>query len=245
MSETIIGLFNQSEQAQEVVPLLLGQGFNQSDIDLIGDQNAARSDGSDLTAMLSSFGVADAQQQCYVDGLRRGGILVAARTDDGSRADAAAALMREHGASDCAHGATDDAARQNMGQNIGGTIPVVEEELRVGKREVETGGVRVHKNVTERPVEAEVELRQERVTAERHPTDRPLSAADRDRAFKDETIEVTEKSEQPTVQKAARVVEEVEINKEVEQHTESVRDNVRRTDVDVEKLDPDGKKRRT
>jgi uncharacterized protein (TIGR02271 family) len=114
-------------------------------------------------------------------------------------------------------------------------IPVVEEEIQVGTREVERGGVRVYSRVTEQPLEQEVRLRDERVTVERHPVDRPATERDL-AAFKEGAIEVTETHEQPVVAKEARVVEEVVINKDVREHTETVRDTVRRTEVGVEPL---------
>ena len=116
-------------------------------------------------------------------------------------------------------------------------IPVVEEELQVGKREVERGGVRVESRVEERPVEERVELREERVNVERRPVDRPV--ADAEHLFKEGTIEVTEKSEEAVVSKQARVVEEVVVNKEVGERTETVQDTVRRTDVDVQEVGTD------
>jgi uncharacterized protein (TIGR02271 family) len=117
------------------------------------------------------------------------------------------------------------------------TIPVVEEELKVGKREVERGAVRVESKVTETPVEAEVNLREERVRVERRPVDRPVGSADN--AFKEGTIELTERAEEAVVGKEARVVEEVVVGKEVAERTETVRDTVRRTDVDVKEVDTD------
>jgi uncharacterized protein (TIGR02271 family) len=115
-------------------------------------------------------------------------------------------------------------------------IPVVEEELRVGKREVERGGVRVHTHLEERPVEEEVSLRQEHVRVERRPVDRPANEADFDAALREGTIEVTERAEEVIVEKRPRVVEEVIVSKDVDQRTETVRDTVRRTDVEVEQL---------
>jgi uncharacterized protein (TIGR02271 family) len=114
-------------------------------------------------------------------------------------------------------------------------IPVVEEEIRVGTREVERGGVRVYSRVTEQPLEREVRLRDERVTVERHPVDRPATERDL-AAFKEGTIEVPETHEEPVVAKEARVLEEVVINKDVRERTETVRDTVRRTEVDVEPM---------
>jgi uncharacterized protein (TIGR02271 family) len=120
-------------------------------------------------------------------------------------------------------------------------IPVVEEELRVGKREVEKGGVRVTSKVTETPVEEQVRLREEHVNVERRPVDRPLSEADN--AFREGTIEVTERAEEAVVAKQARVVEEVVVNKDVNERTEQVRDTVHSTDVDVQNIEGDSLRR--
>jgi len=115
-------------------------------------------------------------------------------------------------------------------------IPVVEEELQVGKREVQRGGVRVYTRVTERPIEESITLREERARVERHAVDREATEADLGNAFKEASVEVRETAEQPVVSKTARVVEEVEIGKEVAERTETVRDTVRRSEVEVEDL---------
>ena len=120
-------------------------------------------------------------------------------------------------------------------------IPVVEEELRVGKREVEKGGVRITNRVTETPVEEEVRLREEHINVERRPVDRPVT--DVDNAFQAGTIEVTETAEEAVVAKNARVVEEVVVNKDVQERTETVRDTLHRTDVDVQQVEGETKRR--
>lgn len=114
------------------------------------------------------------------------------------------------------------------------SIPVVQEELHVSKSSILQGGVRIHSRVTERPVEKQVELREERVQVERRPADRPVRPGER--PFEERTIEATETSEKAVVSKEAKVVEEVNVRKDVGQRTETVRDTVRKTDVDVEKL---------
>ncbi len=121
------------------------------------------------------------------------------------------------------------------GAATGETIPVIEEQLQVGKREVQRGGVRIYRHVTETPVEESVQLREERVTVERRPVDEPATAADIE-AFKEGTIEIRERAEEPVVAKTARVVEEIDVGKEVTERTETVSDTVRRTDVEVEQL---------
>jgi uncharacterized protein (TIGR02271 family) len=111
-------------------------------------------------------------------------------------------------------------------------LQVAEEQLRVGKREVGGGRVRVRSYVTERPVEERVELRQERVTVERRPVDRPLEAGNA--AFQERTIEAVERGEEAVVSKTARVTEEIGLRKDVERETETVRDTVRKQEVEVE-----------
>jgi uncharacterized protein (TIGR02271 family) len=112
-------------------------------------------------------------------------------------------------------------------------IPIVEEQLNVGKREVAGGRVRVHSHVVETPVQEQVNLRQERVDVERRPVDRPVNASS-DALFRERTIEAEERVEEPVVSKEARVKEELVVNKDVEQRTETVRDTVRRTEVEVD-----------
>jgi len=127
---------------------------------------------------------------------------------------------------------TASAPPDKMDRGTTTAIPVVEEELQVGKRAVERD-VRVHTTVTEKPVEEQVRLREEHVTVERRPVDRPVSAADQT-AFKEGVIEMTETVEEAVVNKQARVVEEVVVHKEVKDRVETVRDTVRRTNVEVE-----------
>ena len=126
-------------------------------------------------------------------------------------------------------------AAQNVDEANPSKFEVVEEDLNVGKRQVEQGGVRVRSVVEEKPVEEQVQLREERVNVERRPVDRPANAADF-QAFKEGTVEVKAVSEEPVVEKRARVVEEVVVNKDVQERTETVRDTVRRKDVEVEQV---------
>lgn len=112
-------------------------------------------------------------------------------------------------------------------------LPVIEEELAIGKRQVERGGVRIHTRIREKPVEETVTLREETVHVDRQPVNRPASQQDLERA-REGTFEVREVDEKAVVNKQARVTEEVRVSKEAEEHTETIKDEVRRTDVDVE-----------
>jgi uncharacterized protein (TIGR02271 family) len=111
------------------------------------------------------------------------------------------------------------------------SFPVVQESLEVGKREVQTGGVRVYSRLTETPVSESVNLHEEHASIERRAVDRPATAADLKEGF----VEIKETAEQPVVAKTARVVEEVIVGKEGSNRTETVTDTVRGTEVEVER----------
>lgn len=119
--------------------------------------------------------------------------------------------------------------------NAGNAIPVVEEEIQVGKRRVLRGGVRVYSRVVERPVEESINLTEDHVRVDRRPVDRPATEADFN-SGKSGAIEVQEFAEEAVIAKAARVVEEVRVGKETTQRTENIRDSVRHTEVDVEPI---------
>ena len=112
-------------------------------------------------------------------------------------------------------------------------FPVVEESLEVGKREVNTGGVRVYSRVRETPVSESVDLREEHATVERRAVDRPATASD----LKEGAVEIRETAEQAVVAKTARVVEEVVVGKESSHRTETIDDTVRGTEVEVERVE--------
>jgi len=112
--------------------------------------------------------------------------------------------------------------------------PVVEEKLQVGVRKA-ASNIRIYRHVTAKPVEEKVHLHGEQVRVERRPADRPLSPAERD-AFREETIELTETAEEPVISKQQRVVEEVVVKKEPQDRDVTVRDTVRRSDVEVQRM---------
>jgi len=145
-------------------------------------------------------------------------------------------IAREREAYRAHTGGTTTAQQGRMVDEATMTVPVVEEALKVGKRIVERGGIRVYAHVTEVPVQEQVTLREQRATVERRVVDRPVSPNET-AAFKDQTFEVREFGEEAVVAKEARVVEEVTVGRTVEDRTETIRDTVRRSDVEVEELD--------
>ena len=137
-----------------------------------------------------------------------------------------------------ANSASDDQAGREE------TAPIVEEELSIGKREVASSGARVTSSVEERPVEKTVSLRQEEVKADRRSADRELSPEEAEAAFEGKTVEMMGTSEEAEVSKTARVVGEVSLNKQTNEREQTVRDTVRRTDVEVEEVEPSSRKRK-
>lgn len=141
-------------------------------------------------------------------------------------------------------GSSDETTRRDLSGGTGGvfgertyderdeSIPVAEERLRIGKRDVENGRVRVRSYVIEEPVSEQVSLRQERVDVERRPVDRAATPADD--LFHERSIELEERGQEAVVSKEARVTEEVRLRKEAEERTEQVSDTVRRTEVEIE-----------
>lgn len=112
-------------------------------------------------------------------------------------------------------------------------IPIAEEELRVGKRAVERGGVRVRSYVVETPVEESVRLRDETVHVDRRRVDPNRQATDAD--FQERVVELRETDEEAVVSKQTQITGEVVVRKDVEEREQTISDTVRRTEVDVDK----------
>jgi uncharacterized protein (TIGR02271 family) len=117
-------------------------------------------------------------------------------------------------------------------------LPVVEEALAIGRRVVQRGGIRVVTRIVETPVEEDVRLREEHAEVHRHKVDRPATEADL-QSMREGTIEVRETTEEPVVAKRARVVEEVDVGKRVSERTETVKDTIRHTEVNVDQVGAD------
>ena len=107
-----------------------------------------------------------------------------------------------------------------------------EEELQVGKRQVEAGRARIRKVVRTEQVAEPVELRREEVDIERVPVSGSEVAGD---AFQEGEIEVPVMREEPVVGKEARVTGEVRVGKDVSSETRTIEDEVRREDVEVDR----------
>ena len=165
-----VGARGSAEQYDQIVEILDEEGS----IDLDerasswrgegwSDRGDAMVGGSDTGGSSSAGSLADATAGTRRDEVGHAGTMSGAGS--GALGGAAAGLAGE----------TPEAWRgEAAGTRDDETIPVVEERLRVGKRDVGLGRVRVRSYVVEEPVSADVRLREERVEVERRPVDRPL-----------------------------------------------------------------------
>ena len=207
--QTIVAMYDDVQSLERVLmPLIDNKKMNQQDVEIIcsknklGDtkntaqyQNCVHSYEAKLANMLSSRGVPNDDVSLFVDGVEHGKNLLVLQVED----DTAPSMAKYLQNGDINTLDTANTAKRATGQAAAKTakkgeqvIKVVEEELSVDKNVVETGGVRVEKRVTERPVREEVSLRKERVEVERVAVDRAATDTDLQGAFEEGTIEVTE-----------------------------------------------------
>jgi uncharacterized protein (TIGR02271 family) len=202
------------------------------------------------------FGDDDDEVKTYSGVANRSGSIVTVHAQSSDEAERAADILDDYGAVDVNERASQYGLRSNTGSDTGSSsgnyasgtditsnestssIPIIEENLNVGKRQVQTGGARLRSRIVERPVEESLRLREEHVRVERTSVDRPATDADFQN-FQEGTIEIVESAEVPVVSKEARVVEEISLNKDVDEREETIRDTVRSTQVDIENLDKD------
>jgi len=263
-NNTIVGVFDDYSTAERVARDLTNAGIPRESVEVksnfmtgaAGRSQSEESHEGGISGFFHRLFGGDEEHGHYAEAVRRGSAVVCV-TAPREQLDQAVEIMNGAGAIDIDRRVAgyretgyerhdpnapaysfDDAVRERerlRGAEEGTSVPVVEEELQVGKRAVQRGGVRVYSHVVEQPVEESVELREEHVNVERRPVDRPVESGDMAR-MKDQRVEVTEMAEEPVVNKRARVREEVVVGKETTKRTEQIRDTVRRTEVEVERI---------
>jgi uncharacterized protein (TIGR02271 family) len=105
-----------------------------------------------------------------------------------------------------------------------------EEELAAGTREREAGAMRVRKRVRTDREQIEVPTRHEEVSVERVPVEGEASETE----IGDDEVRVPVTEEEVVVEKRPVAKEEVRIRKDVVEDTETVEEDVRREEVDIE-----------
>ena len=253
MTQTVVGIFDEVKDAQLAIDQLLASGFSRDNIDFTA-RNTGTADtnsssdrheegfGESISKFFSNLFSDDEDEAKRYTSVAERGNVVTVHTSSTEESQRVADVLDKFGSVDIDERsrayASGDYNTSNystsettaISSDADRTIPVVEEDLQVGKREVETGGIRVRSRIVERPVEEKLRLREERVFVDRHAVDRPATEAD----FREETIEITQHAEVPVVAKEARVVEEIRVGKAVQENEETVQGTVRHTDVEVD-----------
>ena len=224
------------------------------------EQRASTTDDKGFWDSLGDFFFPDEDRYTYAEGLSRGGVLVTVTGLTAAHYDQVLDILDDEGTVDLAE--REESWRsegwggyevsphvtgaRTVGSAVGAdgsyadtssktddeSIPIVEEQLRVGKRDTSHGRVRVRAYTVEEPVSETVNLREDRVELERRPVDRAVT--DVDTAFQDRTVEAEEFVEEAVVSKEARVVEEVSLRKTSDTRQETVTDSVRHTEVEID-----------
>jgi uncharacterized protein (TIGR02271 family) len=255
--QTITAFFDKRSDATQAIEQLVTAGIPRNSIQLMpesetsspsastGSQYDVKRDEKGFWDSLADFFMPEEDRYTYAEALNRGDIMVSATVDE-SYAARAEDILEEQGTVNINEreatwrkegwkGYTATTAPVAPAHKpIGGdeTIPVVEEQMKIGKRQVQGGRVKVRSYVVETPVSEQVKLRTESVQVERRPVDRAVAAAEE--MFRERTIDAQATSEEAVVSKTARVTGEVLVKKTVEQRNETVSGTVRSTKVDVE-----------
>ena len=183
--------------------------------------------------VVEAFGPVDIDE--HSDGVgTAGALLTGAGPRQGATPGAAASSQSASGQLQGASGSA-SLQRDVSTSAASATIPVVEEQLRVGKREVQRGGMRIFSRIVETPVHETIGLREEYVDVQRRKVDQPISPSDA-AAFREQTIEMRGSAEEAVVEKSACITEEVSIGKQVSERQQQIDGTVRHTEVDVERL---------
>ncbi|KQY25776.1 MULTISPECIES: YsnF/AvaK domain-containing protein [Rhizobium/Agrobacterium group] len=259
-SNTITALYDDRSEADSAIERLAGAGIPRSSIQIIADTTGTTTpieEEKGFWAYLGELFLADDDRTTYAEGIRRGGYLVTVtgypldlhdaaldilddegsiNLDERAKAWESEGWSRENSNGALAESSYDrgsgSASASTLDADDEEVIPVVEEELRIGKRDVSNGRVKVRSYLTETPVSENVSLRNENVEVTRRTVDRPLTGTED--AFVDRTIEAEEHREEAVVSKDARVVEEISLRKTAEQREETISDTVRKTEVEID-----------
>lgn len=237
MTQTVIAVFDSTDTAYDVEETLMDQaGINESSFHIAAQHGSQRESGPTGQSMeeirdflIELFGPENQEQvDYYATEIMRGGALLSVDLPDDVAIEPIRDAMLNAGAFDL------NARRSEAGQEEKQAIPLIEEEMKVGKRKVGKGKVRVTSTLEETPVQKSVKLKEEHASIRSRPVDRPVSPEDVE-ALGERTFEVEETAERPVIKKQARIVEELEVGKESSERTKTVKDTVRHTEVNVEK----------
>ncbi|HXW55600.1 MAG TPA: YsnF/AvaK domain-containing protein [Candidatus Cybelea sp.] len=257
--EKIVTVYNTVDKAKEALRVLQASGFHPDEISVM-DRNAlgnAPTQEAGFWRRLFGGNVWEHEAEVYSRTLKEGGAILSLRVPHEEVARAMS-ILDVHGPVDVhekaasynipipttakslvtppavVKAAAAAAVATTRLTDRDEVVRLAEEQLNVGKRLFEIGTTRIRRYVIEKPVEAQVTLHEEHTEVARRAITDPAYVKDID--WTDRMIEVTETTEQPVVTKTARVAEEVVIRKKGSDRVETVRDTVRRQELDVERI---------
>jgi stress response protein YsnF len=242
-TQKLVAFFPSIEDAANTRTRLIDAGFTADAIRLTGGAGspAAENENQSFFEWLFGSDMPDHEREWYGSNLRDGRTALSIQVESPEdihdieelfAAGGALEVEQSDGASLAATTPMSAADEQRPAPEDEDTvIPVVNEELKVGKRATETRRL-VRTRVIERPVQERVQLQDETVVVERRPASGNTAAA-RD-GLQEREFEVIERHEEPIVEKRARAVEEVVVKKDVKRRAETVSDKVRETQVEVD-----------
>ncbi len=232
--KTVIGLFDDRNEGMKAYNGLLEEGYAKGDLDIL--TNDDKDDEPKLAAMRKNIPSPDVE--VYLEGVRQGGTIITANVSD-SAVSRAAEIMSHFDMVNIEKRAVElklinnnlelrDASKHED------VIDVIEEQLEVGKEQIERGRLRIYNVVTEREVTQNVSLRDETIKVNRRPIDRQVASTPD--LFQARSFEIVEVDEIAKVTKTARVVEEVSLGKEVVEKIQTIKETLRRQDVEIEEV---------
>ena len=219
----VIGLFDETNQAQQAINRLQQNGWQQQQILFV----PAGSQQNTLPADLVNMGVPQGEVQLYQQELSLGHSIVAVLTGD--RYQEVLDILVSSGASN----PDQQTASRNVREAQGNVqVPLREEQLNVNKRTVQAGEVTLRKEIVNEQQTIDVPVSHEEVYIERRslaeqPSTTPIG--------EDETIRIPVNKEQVQVSKQAVETGEVAIGKRNVQKQQRVSDSVKREEVQVER----------
>ncbi len=254
--ETTVAAFDTRAHADAAVKALKAGGFANADISIFDEKRLSGGKEPGIWQRLLGRDLPQNEASLYRQTIQKGGVVVSARVLDTEVAHAIAILDRHRpvevhdraGNSGIAHASQAEVAGKKIEQKVAAApkpaeahevLHLAEEQLEVGKKVVESGRTRVRRFVTEREASADVVLHREHGEVVRRAITDPQFEGAIDWA--DKVIEVIETAEQALANKTARIVEEVAVKKVRTDHVETVKDKLRRQNVEIERIGADGK----
>jgi len=250
--EKVVTLFDTAEHAEFARRNLENAGFAADDISVVGKKGLAdnvlalREPG--LWHKLFGRDIAEYEAKVFGKTVEGGGAVLTLRVPDSDLAKAMGILNQHHvvdisrravetglmASNAVTPAAVTPAKTLTAEVDKGEILRLAEEQLEVGKRLVTEGTTRIRRFIVEKPVEAKVTLHEEHVEIVRLAAANPSSIKDVD--WTEKTIEIVDTHEEPVLSKSVHLAGEVRVGRRATDRVETVRDKVRRQDVEVERV---------